>query len=285
MSGDRFGAGKPRPAAWHLPAEALRRYAEPGGALLSSSEAASVEAHLDRCAACRGRLLPPADISADISADIELLRGLGAALVDRVGHVPQYRRPRRWRIRLTAGLPTAWLVAVLAVAAVAGALDLVSEAPEGSRPSLLLLLAPVLPLAAVAAAWAPQLDPLHELGASTAAAGLPLLLRRTLVAVSAVVLFSAGLDVVGVAAPPARWLLPCLALTAVTLALGSVVRLHLAAAGLTAAWSLAVVVPALTRQHLPALLDTSAAPAWVAALVLAVAVVALRHRTYRRLPL
>ena len=280
MSGARSGPGAPRPAAWHLPTEAVRRYADPGGATLSPAEAASVEAHLDRCAACRGRL--PAT---DISADVELLSRLGAALVDRVGHVPQYRRPRRWRIRLTAGLPTAWLLAVLAVAAAAGGLDLLSAANGDDRPSLLLLLAPVLPLAAVAAAWTPQLDPLHELTASTASAGLPLLLRRTLVAVSAVVLFSAGLDVAGVAAPPARWLLPCLALTAVTLALGSVVRLHLAAAGLAAGWSLAVVVPALTRRHLPVLLDTAAAPAWVAVLVLATAVMALRHRTYRRLPL
>lgn len=276
MSGARSGPGAPRPAAWHLPVEAVRRYADPGGATLSPAEAASVEAHLDRCAACRGRL--PA-------TDVELLSRLGAALVDRVGHVPQYRRPRRWRIRLTAGLPTAWLLAVLAVAAAAGGLDLLSEATGDDRPSLLLLLAPVLPLAAVAAAWTPQLDPLHELTASTAAAGLPLLLRRTLVAVSAVVLFSAGLDLTGVAAPPARWLLPCLALTAVTLALGSVVRLHLAAAGLATGWSLAVVVPALTRGHLSVLLDTAAAPAWVAVLVLATAVMALRHRTYRRLPL
>lgn len=265
-----------RPAEWHLPEEAVQRYADPGrGRRLSPAEATSVEAHLDDCALCRGRLSP--------AVDAELLSRIGSVLVERVAYVPQYRRPRRRRIRLTAGLPVAWLLATVAIAALAGGLDAVSGAAGGGRPSLLLLLSPVLPLSAVAAAWAPGLDPLRELTASTPAAGLPLLLRRTLVALLAVVSVSAGIGALGVPAPPAQWLLPCLALTAVSLALGRVIPVHVAAAGLAAAWALAVVLPAVSRARVPVLLDTSAAPAWAVTLVLAVAVVTRQRRTYQRL--
>lgn len=263
-----------RPAGWHLPDEAVRRYADPASGRLSPAEAMSVEAHLDECPLCRGRLSP--------AADTELLSRIGSVLVERVAKVPQHRRPRRRRIRLTAGLPVAWLLATLAVAGLAGVLDAVSGTAAG-RPSLLLLLSPVLPLSAVAAAWAPGLDPLRELTGSTPAAGLPLLLRRTLVVLLAAVSVSAGIGALGVPAPPAQWLLPCLALTAISLALGRVVPVHVAAVGLAAAWAVAVVVPALLRSHVPALLQTSAAPAWALALGLAIAVVIVQRRTYQRL--
>lgn len=260
---------------WHVPGPVLRRYAE--STALSSAQAASVEAHLDDCAQCRGRLTP--------SADVALLDRIGAGLFEQAERTPQYRRPRWWRIRFTAGVPAAWVLAVLAVSVTSGALDLLGQADDSRRPSLLLLLAPILPLMAVAAAWTPRADPMHELTASTPSAGLLLLLRRTVVVLVGVVLLSLVLSAVvagfGVAVSPAQWLLPALALAAGSLALGSVVPLHQAAIGLTGTWVLAVVLPAMNTLQTPLVLRTSAAPVWAGVLVVAIAVVAGQYRTYQ----
>lgn len=78
-----------------------------------------------------------------------------------------------------------WLAMVLAVTLLALLLDL-TELGSG-RVSLMLLLAPVLPVGGVAASWSRDLDPAYELTASTPRAGLQLVLRRT-AAVLAVVI-------------------------------------------------------------------------------------------------
>jgi hypothetical protein len=262
-------------SSWHVPGPVLRRYAE--STALSPAQATSVEAHLDDCAGCRGRLVS--------SADVDLLDRIGLDLFEQAERTPQYRRPRWWRIRFTAGLPAAWVLAVLAVSVTSGALDLLGEAGGSGRPSLLLLLAPVLPLMAVAGSWTPRIDPMHDLTASTPSAGLLLLLRRSVIVLAAVVLLSLVLSAVvaafGVAVSPAQWLLPALALAAGSLALGSVVPLHRAAIGLAGTWVLAVVLPSMTAAQTPLVLRTSATPVWAAVLVVALAVVAGRRRTYQ----
>jgi hypothetical protein len=271
--------------AWHVPERALRRYMDgpDGPGSLPSSSAASVEAHLDGCAACCWRLAPGA-------ADAELLQRIGGELAGRIERTPQYRRPRRWYVRILAGAPFTWMLAVLAVTGAADALDLVGRAMPGTRPSLLLLISPILPLSAVAAAWAPRLDPMHELTATTPAAGLSMVLRRGLFAVLIAMAGSAGVQVLGAAVPPALWLLPCLTLTAVSLALGSVIPLHRAAVAVVAGWTAVVVLPGLVAWSapvpgtlaVPALLRPSALPAWAVLSVAALAVVVLRRREYQR---
>jgi hypothetical protein len=262
---------------WHVPGPVLQRYAE--ASALTAAQATSVEAHLDECAHCRGRLVP--------AADTDLLARIGTGLFEQTEHTPQFRRPRRRWITFTAGVPSAWLLAILAVSVTAGLLDPLLHIDDPLRPSLLLLLAPVLPLAAVAAAWSPRVDPMHELSASTPAAGLLLLLRRTVVVLVVVVLLSVVLSLAvadfGVAISPAQWLLPALALAAGSLALGSVVQVHRAAIGLSSAWVLAVVVPSLSGKSIPIALHPSATPVWAAVLTVAIAVVALQHKCFRRL--
>lgn len=258
-------------APWHLPAPVLQRYADPAAGPLTAAQASSVEAHLDRCATCRGRLRP---------LDDDLLLAVGAALQRQVLSTPQYARPRRWRTRLTAGLPLAWLLAALAVGGLAAGLDVAARA--SGRPSALLLLAPVLPLLGVGASWGPQTDPLHELTATTPGAGLALLLRRTMVVLLVVVTATAlyGL-LTGAGALLGSWLLPSLAMTALALAAGSAVGVHRAAGALGAVWVLAVVTPSFAQRRLPALLDQDAAPGWLAALAVAAAVVAWQRTSYR----
>lgn len=268
-------AARGRDERWHLPAEVLHRYSDPARGALPAAQAASAEAHLDSCADCRSRLLPD-------PATGDLPAALGRAVIAQTDRAPQYRRASTWRRRFSADLPLAWLLAAVGVCVLAAVLDVAAHAAGSQRPSVLLLLAPVIPLLAVAAAWTPQLDPLHELTASTPAAGLGLLLRRTLVVLLAVVPLSALLGMLTAVAPPTRWLLPCLALTALTLALGARAGVHRAAAAVGVGWLALLVVPALVQQQVPALLAAPAAPGWLAVLVLAASAAWLGRHGYQR---
>ena len=147
----------------------------------------------------------------------------------------------------------------------------------------MLLAAPVLPLIGVAASWTRALDPAHELVAGTPAAGLQLLLWRTLVVLAVVVPAALVAGAVTDADGLATWLLPCLALTVAALALGSVTGLVRATCAVGVAWAAGVVLPALATQEMPAALEPGWLPAWIALIVVGAGVIALRRRTYRRL--
>jgi hypothetical protein len=149
-------------------------------------------------------------------------------------------------------------------------------------PSLVLLLAPVAPLPGVAIAWSRRHDPAWELVAGTPVAGLAMLLRRT-AAVLAVIVPALALASSGTGVSLALTLLPCLAFTAATLALGAFFGVRRAAIGLGVAWTLAVVVPAIGSAHLPPVLQPGSYPGW-ALLTLALAgLAATRADSFRRL--
>src|SRR5690242_12367313 len=84
---------------WHLDPEAIRRYAQ-GAA--PPELAASTEAHLMKCAACRGLILPHVDTR---RADT-----IWHEVVDRVD-APRRSGPERMLVRLSVGESTARLVA------------------------------------------------------------------------------------------------------------------------------------------------------------------------------
>jgi hypothetical protein len=109
-----------------------------------------------------------------------------------------------------------------------------------------------------------------------------LLLRRTLailatlVPVMALISWNTG-------HAPLLWLLPCLAATTATLALGSRIGVPRAAAAVAVAWTLVAVVPAATTDRLPQLLSAGSQPGWAVATVALAAVVHLRADDFRRL--
>ena len=261
-------------SGWHLSPEELARYSDPTGQPAAASWLASVEAHLATCAACRAQLAVP-------PADARVLHEIGARLAQQAPHTVQYRRPRRaWR-RMFAGLPLAWLVASAAVGLLAAGADLVGPPRLDAGPSVFLLLAPILPLIGVGAAWTPSLDPIHEVTASTPSAGLPTLLRRTVLTLLPLVVVSAVIGLLTGAAPPGLWLLPCLALTTSAIALGSLIPLPAAAATVTGAWSALVLAPALTDDRSTALLGASAWPGWLIVLALTGTWVLVRRHAYQ----
>jgi hypothetical protein len=248
-----------------------------GGVGMDDATVWAVEAHLEACAGCRAVLAGAVDGDTQQLLD-RMADGIGAGIATGPGPARRSRLPRRTAFAARL-LPWLAMASGLIVAAVA--FDLAFDRTFDRLPSVVLLLAPVAPLLPVAAAWSRRTDPTWELMVSTPRSGLWMLLRRTLAALVAV------LPVLAVAGwvtgnSPALWLLPCLAFTAGSLALGSVTGVDRAAVVLAAAWSAGVVVPSLVLDRLPALLAGGSWPIWAALTCVLSALVLARAADYRQ---
>ncbi|MGW6443381.1 zf-HC2 domain-containing protein [Lentzea sp. NPDC055074] len=248
----------------------LRRYSR--GDAIAADELWAVESHLETCAPCRARLAP------DPTAE-----AVWAGLSPLLDRTPQMPRARPWRRVHSWVSPAAgpWLAMILLVTAAAIALDRAGVA-VGDRVSLVLLVAPVLPVLGVAASWGRALDPAFELTAATPRAGLPLVFRRTAAVLGVVVpglAMASLLTDVGYA----LWLLPCLAFTVGTLALGTYTGVARAAVGLISVWAVAIVAPTIAFSRTAVALGPEATPVWAAALGVGLVVLAARRMAFTRL--
>lgn len=224
--------------AWHVDAELLEAY-DSGG--LDPSRVMAVDAHLQACARCRGV----------VPLDMVWLDRSWTVIYESI-HTPQPSRIERTaerlglpghRLRLLTATPAlrwSWLVATAAVLAFA---VIAAYADEGGTTQLLFLtFAPILPVLAVATAYGPPVDPMHEVTATTPAAGPTLVLWRA----TAVVGVSMAMGVVAALLLPgpgwlaAAWLLPAFLLCVSSLALATVLALPFAAGVLGVIWLTAI---------------------------------------------
>lgn len=206
---------------WHILGEQLNDYL---GGRIDTPTAASVEAHLVACAQCRQRLAqrtPPSVLTSswhgverridDEPADA------AARLLSRLGVSERHQR----LLAPTAPLRLAWLGAV-ALALGVGA-TLVRDMPGGTSIGVLVYLtvAAIVPLAAVVAALSTASEPASEVAIAaplTSVHVLGLRASAALVATVAIAL-TAGVLVPGPWTESAVWLLPSLAMCALTTAL------------------------------------------------------------------
>ncbi|MFE6457646.1 zf-HC2 domain-containing protein [Streptomyces cinereoruber] len=277
---------RPATPSWHVTDALAARYAEGAAA---ETDAWSLEKHVESCAACAARVSAAvrAGAAGPVLASVrtELLASLapGAPAPNPLG---------RWaRLWWSAGpaLRGSWLVAVALV--VGAAFGLAHGAGVQGARNWLLAVSPVLPLAGVAVSYGRHADPLHEITAATPSGGLRLLLTRT----AAVLLVCVPLlTACGALLPPAAgspgaaaWLLPGLALTLATLALGSFVGCRAAAATLGGGWLLAVARSLVGAPGAPAVAPYVTGPAvqtaWAAAALACAALLALRRRSFDHL--
>lgn len=251
----------------------ISRYAD-GEPTLDEVTVWSVETHLEDCAECRA--LVPADGSRALLDRVAL--ALDGAIAAGPPPAPRRRRLAA-RNRWVVWHLIPWLT--MTVAALACAVVLQALLPD--VPSLVMLLAPVAPLPGVAIAWSRRHDPAWELIAGTPAAGMAMLLRRTAgvlaVVVPALALAGARSGDVDLALT----LLPCLAFSAATIALGAFVGVRRAAFWLGVAWVLAVATPAVLAARLPVVLRPGSSVAWVLLTLALAALAATRSASFRRL--
>ncbi|CAM5606987.1 zf-HC2 domain-containing protein [Streptomyces aurantiogriseus] len=261
----------------HASMRIIEGYAR-GGTDLAADEVWALEAHLEACRVCRDRL--SAAVDAEAPAVASLVDTVWSGLEPHLAATATMPRRRRWWARLSRWMtPTMvpWLAMVVSVTLLALLLDLVDTGT--GEVSLVLLFAPVLPVLGVAASWSRGLDPAYELTASVPRAGLYLVLRRTASVLGVVVpALLVGGWVTGVMV--AQWLLPCLAFTATTLALGGVVGVTRAAVVLAAVWVAVVVAPTLATSRTAFALQTGGLPVWGLILALGIGVVIARPGAY-----
>jgi signal transduction histidine kinase len=147
------------------------------------------------------------------------------------------------QLAATPALRVSWFVSI---AAALGFSSFASNA-DPRTVTAFLVLAPLFPVAGVAAAYGPWADPMFELTRSAPASGLRTLLLRTV----AVLLCTTTVLLVATALFPAAdlsaasWLLPSLALVTAVLALSTFLPTTLAACAIAAMWVVTVSVAAL----------------------------------------
>ncbi|MBE8525677.1 zf-HC2 domain-containing protein [Amycolatopsis sp. H6(2020)] len=256
----------------HAPERLIAAYV--AGEDLPGDQLWGLEAHLEACPVCRARLAG----AAPLQPVVDLVWNRLSPEI----RLPAVPRRRRWRWLDTWVTPAMgpWLAMIVAVTLAAVLLDSVWTAVL--RVPAVQLFAPVLPVLGVAASWARGLDPAYETVTATPRAGLYLIVRRT-VAVLAVVLPVLGVAGWLTGTQPALWLLPSLAFTTGTLALGGLVGVSRAAYALVAVWVAIIVLPAFVQPGQAFSLGTGALPVWAGVFVLTTVVVALRGPAFTRL--
>ncbi|MER7836432.1 zf-HC2 domain-containing protein [Streptomyces sp. NPDC096040] len=268
---------------WHTSTDLATRYADGS---LPEADAWSLEKHMENCTDCAARVSAAVrntaagavlaeirdSVLAEATARPEEARGprLTATPVRPEGargshpcDSAAWARPaatgpqRSLRLRSTLwslgpALRGTWLLALLAVGL--GAVLLNRAAGYESARTLLLTIAPVVPVAGVALSYGPHADPLHEITAATPSGGLRLALIRTaaVLAVSLPLLTLVGAALPASGAPgAAAWLVPGLALTLGSLTLASYAGCRTATAVTGGGWLAVVLVPAVAAHGGP----------------------------------
>ncbi|UQU64952.1 zf-HC2 domain-containing protein [Couchioplanes caeruleus] len=266
-------------AAWHTDAELLDAYAT---GRLTPSRVMAVDAHLRACALCRAAV--PTDMAwleRNWGQVTDVLQAARQSRVERaLGSVglPEHR------VRLLAATPALRWSWVLATAAVLGfGVAAAYTGQAGARTTLLLFLvfAPVLPVLAVATAYGPPADPMHEITSATPMAGPSLVLWRAtaVVGVSMAMGAVAALLLPGPGWLAGAWLLPAFLLCVSTLALATALPLAAAAGVFGGLWLIVVGGVAIAGSPVQTLFFGPVTQAgYLAAALLATAVLAVRHR-------
>lgn len=231
--------------SWHVQSELLAQYARGD---IDEAHAFSIEAHLPSCGQCRAQIAQLIDgarltrawegVEERLDAPRRGPLEAGLARLGVPGHVARL-------LGATPALRLSWLLACAIV--LAFAVFAATRREDGLY--WFLVLAPLLPLAGIAMAYGPDVDPTYEIGLAAPMRSFTLLLIRALAVLVATTTMAgvAALALPGLHPSAAGWLLPSLGLTLASLALttrtsalvacGSLGVLWMVVAG--AAWRLA----------------------------------------------
>lgn len=263
---------------WHAEPALLEAYV---AGRLDAVLGASLERHLDECAGCRASIRPLTDASLLEEAWTGVRSGVERPprpwlirLAERLG----LREPTAILLAATASLRAAWLSsAFVALAFAVGA----TMYTQGGMLWPFLLVAPLIPVLGVAAAYGPSEDPFETLAVTAPYGRTRLILLRTLAVLVTVV---PAASLLGLALPgpdwvAAAWLGPALAMIPLSLALASFTGPRLASAVMTLLWC-AVVMGSVRRLPATWPVEVSQQLVYLGLAIVAVVVLVVRsHRT------
>jgi len=238
-------------ADWHADEPALRGLLD---GTIGPVFAASVESHLMRCDPCRNLLNAMAyDETLEVtwSAIRTTVEAPELTWLERVmRRCGQSEETGRLLVAVPA-MRGAWLLGVAGAMIFAG---LAAGFSGYLGIGLFLLIAPLAPVAGVAAAFGGDADPAQEMVVTTPYSSVRLLLLRTaaVLATCAPIAMLVGLALPGPDWLTIAWLTPAAAGTTVTLALAPRFGFTNAAVAVGAVWSALIV--AMTQAHHPMLL-------------------------------
>jgi hypothetical protein len=266
--------------SWHAEPALLHAYARGD---VDAAGAFSVEAHVLECAECRMRAVELVDrerlarVWHEVENRIDTPRRAPAeTLLVRSGVPDHLARV----LGATPSLTLSWLAAVSICLALA-----VTAAHLGERGMLVFLaLAPLLPVAGVAAAYGPGIDPTYEISVASAMRGPRLLLIRAaaVVATTTVLAGLAALALPQFGWLAAAWLLPSLALTVLGLALATYLPSLTAFGAVAFAWIAVASVSAAVVDEEIVLFEAAYQVVFFLVLVASALVVARRREAFDR---
>ncbi|HJR96657.1 MAG TPA: zf-HC2 domain-containing protein [Actinomycetota bacterium] len=268
---------------WHADAATLERYADGD---LDDVRAASLEAHLLTCGRCREELTPSVPLASLDRAWAGVIDAIDAPRPGVVEHallglgVPEHLARL---LAATTSLRASWLVSeALALSFAVIAANGAAGRDADIAVFLFLVVAALLPVAGVAVAFGPGVDPIYELGTAAPMPGDRILLMRAtaVLATSVSITALAALALPGLDAIAVAWLLPSLGLTLATLALGTWCRPVVAAATVVLTWIGLSAAAALGTQDRLAVFRPAGQAACLAAIVVSAVVLAHRHSVY-----
>lgn len=239
---------------WHAAPDTLARYATAPDTL-DETEASSLEAHLLACDECRRAVasaLEPGMLADSWTAVADRIDQSRLSLVERA--LRRFLPDDIARVvAATPALRVSWLAAVAAVVAAA-----VAAGRVAGTDTPFLALAPLVPLAGVAASFWSSSDPAGETALATPLFGAGLLLRRTaaVLATSVLVLTAGALALPGLEVRDAGWVLPAVGLTLGALALSTWVAPGTATVTIAAAWVVVIETTVVVDGPARALSDS-----------------------------
>lgn len=270
-------------STWHADDATLARYA---AADLDDTRASSIESHLIACDRCRttvGTIVPTERLDRMWSGVVAVLDAPRPGVVERA--LTGIRVPEHVA-RLLAATPSlrlSWFAAeafVLTFAVVASTWA-TGPGQEAARFAFLMLGA-LLPVAGIAVAFGPGVDPTYEIGlAAPMRSDRLLLLRAAAVLIASVTITGvAALAMPGLGAAAAAWLLPSLGLSLGVLAVGTVLPPIASAVSVASAWLTVAVIAAVGAGDRMVTFRAGGQLLSVVAIVVSAVVLLRRHTTY-----
>lgn len=220
---------------WHAEPALLEAYV---AGRLDAILGASLERHLDQCADCRDAIRPLTDVQLLEEAWSGVRAGFEHPPLPRLIRVAQrlgLGEPSAILLAATASLRAAWLSSAFVAL---GFTVAATMATGGTMLWPFLLVAPLIPVLGVAAAYGPSEDPFEALAVTAPYGRTRLILVRTL---AVLVTSVPGACLLGLALPgpawiAAAWLGPAVAMLSLLLAVASFVGPRLGASIVTLLW-------------------------------------------------